>query len=302
MLFQIYKKLFIHKIEFKERVIFDLLNSHHMDIDFQSYYKLAVDSVVTFAPKLLAAIAVLVVGFWIVKKLSDVTKKGLTSSSLSPEITSFLISMFDLVLKLAVILFAAGFVGFDISAIIGLLAAAGFAIGLALQGGLANFASGIVILVFKPYQVGDWIQIDDKFGKVEEIQIFNTLLGTPGYKTLIIPNGQITENVVTNYSKKGKIRLELEIAMPYEESFPKVKKVLLDVLDKNQYALKEPAPLVGIENYDTHNSIVGVKPFVQPEDYWDAVYEINAAIKAALSTNNIQMAYSEGVELGKIGG
>jgi small conductance mechanosensitive channel len=272
-----------------------------MDFDYYKYLTLATDTLITFAPKLIGSIAVLVIGFWLIKKVSAITQKGLQSSSLSPEITSFLISMFDIILKLSVLLFAAGFIGFDISAIIGLLAAAGFAVGLALQGGLGNFASGIIILVFKPYQVGDWIQLDDKFGQVEEIQIFNTLLGTPGFKTLIIPNGQVTENVVTNYSKKGKIRLELEIAMPYEESFPKVQAVLTDVLSKNDLVLKEPAPLVGIEKYDSHNIIVGVKPFVQPENYWDAVYQINAAMKAALNANNIKMAYSEGVELGKIG-
>ncbi|SOE23027.1 small conductance mechanosensitive channel [Spirosomataceae bacterium TFI 002] len=273
-----------------------------MEIDFTKYATMATDAVVTFAPKLLGSIAVLIIGFWIIKKLSVITQNGLKKSSLSPEITTFLISMFDIILKLSVVLFAAGFIGFDISAIIGLLAAAGFAVGLALQGGLGNFASGIIILVFKPYQVGDWIQLDDKFGQVEEIQIFNTLLGTPGFKTLIIPNGQITENVVTNYSKKGKIRLELEIAMPYEESFPKVREVLLGVLKNNAFALDEPQPLVGIEKYDSHNIIVGVKPFVIPENYWDAVYQINAEIKAALSANGISMAYSEGVELGKIGG
>lgn len=272
-----------------------------MEFDFEKYANAAIDAVVSFAPNFFMAIAAFVIGFWLVKKISSITEKALKTSSLSPEITSFLISMFDLVLKLAVVLFAAGFLGFDISAIIGLLAAAGFAIGLALQGGLGNFASGIIILVFKPYKVGDWIQINDKFGKVEEIQIFNTLLGTPGYKTLIIPNGQITENVVTNYSQKGKIRLELEVSMPYEESFPKVKSVLLDVLVKNKYVLDDPKSLVGIEKYDSHNIIVGVKPFVKPEDYWDAVYEINGEIKAALSENKIQMAYSEGVELGEIG-
>lgn len=272
-----------------------------MQFDYNKYLTLATDALVTFAPKLVGSIAVLIVGFWVIKKISAITRSGLKKSSLSPEITTFLISMFDIILKLAVVLFAAGFIGFDISAIIGLLAAAGFAVGLALQGGLGNFASGIIILVFKPYQVGDWIQLDDKFGQVEEIQIFNTLLGTPGFKTLIIPNGQITENVVTNYSKKGKIRLELEIAMPYEESFPKVKEVLMDVLAKNKFVLNEPTPLVGIEKYDSHNIIVGVKPFVQPQNYWDAVYEINAAMKAALNANNISMAYSEGVELGKIG-
>lgn len=209
--------------------------------------------------------------------------------------------MFDMVLKLSVILFAAGIAGFDTSALVGILAAAGFAIGLALQGGLGNFASGIIILVFKPYRVGDWIELDGKFGKVEEIQIFNTLLGTPGKKTLIIPNGQITENVVTNFSKKGAIRLELEVSMPYEESFPKIERIIQEVMATNNKIMSEPAPLVGIENYESHFLVIGVKPFVNPDDFWEVTYELNKDIKKAFSDNDVKMAYSEGVELGKIG-
>ena len=110
------------------------------------------------------------------------------------------------------------------------LAAAGFAIGLALQGFLGNFASGLTIIFFKPYKVGDWVQISDMFGKVKAIQIFNTTLITPGDKTLIIPNGQVTDNIITNMSTEGKIRIELTVTMPYEESFPKVQEVIKNAL------------------------------------------------------------------------
>lgn len=272
-----------------------------MNFDYVKYLNLAIDSVITFAPKLIASVAVFVIGFWVIKKVSFMVSESLKRSSLSPEITSFLISMFDIVLKLAVILFAAGFLGFDISAIIGLLAAAGFAIGLALQGGLGNFASGIIILVFKPYQVGDWIQFLDKFGQVEEIQIFNTILGTPGYKTLIIPNGQITENVVTNFSKKGKIRLELNVGMPYTENFDKLKAILDEVLAKNEYVLKETKSKVGIEKFAPHQIEIGIKPNVLPENYWEAIFSLNAEIKKALSVNKVKVAYPEGVDFGEMG-
>lgn len=272
-----------------------------MNIDISEYFSMATDTVIKYAPSLIGGILVLFIGFWAVKKISKIANAGLKESSLSPEITSFLISMFDMVLKVAVILFAAGIAGFNTSALVGILAAAGFAIGLALQGGLGNFASGIIILVFKPYKVGDWIDLDGKFGKVEEIQIFNTLLGTPGKKTLIIPNGQITENVVTNFSKKGAIRLELEVTMPYEESFPKIERIIQEVMSKNDSIMREPAPLVGIEKYESHFVVVGVKPFVNPDDYWEVTYELNKEIKKAFSANDVKMAYSEGVELGKIG-
>lgn len=272
-----------------------------MEIDLNSYLTAAIDNVIKYAPNLLSAALVLFVGFWLIRKVSKVIEISLNTSSLSNEITSFLISLIDIVLKLAILLFAAGIAGFDTSALVGILAAAGFAVGLALQGGLGNFASGIIILVFKPYRVNDWIAIDDKFGKVEEIQIFNTLLVTPGLKTLIIPNGQVTENIVTNFSKKGHIRLEIEVSMPYAESFPKVRAIITEVLSENPNVLSEPVPLVGIEKYDTHNITIGVKPYVHPDEYWDATYAIHQAIKTAFFENNVKMAYSEGVELGAIG-
>lgn len=272
-----------------------------MEIDINKYFTSATDTVITYAPSLIGAIAVLVIGFWVIKKVSKVIQLSLSHSTLSGEITSFLISLIDIVLKVSIILFAAGIAGFDTSALVGILAAAGFAVGLALQGGLGNFASGIIILVFKPYRVNDWIAIDDKFGKVEEIQIFNTILVTPGLKTLIIPNGQITENIVTNFSKKGHIRLEIEVSMPYAESFPKVKTIIEEVLSSNPNILPAPIPLVGIEKYDTHNIIIGVKPYVHPDEYWDATYAIHQAIKTAFFKNGVKMAYSEGVELGTIG-
>lgn len=272
-----------------------------MEVDINKYLTTATDTVILYAPKLLSAVLILFVGFWIAKRLSKVMRLSLNRSTLSDEITSFLISLIDIVLKVAILLFAAGIAGFDTSALVGILAAAGFAIGLALQGGLGNFASGIIILVFKPYRVNDWISIDDKFGKVEEIQIFNTILVTPGLKTLIIPNGQITENIVTNYSKKGHIRLEIEVTMPYAESFPKVKNIIENVLAQNSNVLPDPVPLVGIEKYDSHNVVIGVKPYVHPDEYWDATYAIHQAIKRAFFENGIKMAYSEGVELGTIG-
>ena len=139
-----------------------------------------------YTPKLVGAAAILVLGFWLAKRLEKVVIARLKRSNFSPEITSFLGSMFGISLKVVVVLVAAGMAGFDTSALVGMVAAAGFAVGLALQGGLRNFASGILILIFKPYKVGDWIDIEGKFGKVEEIQIFNTLMISPGLKTLII--------------------------------------------------------------------------------------------------------------------
>ena len=140
------------------------------------------------------------------------------------------------------------------------------------------------------------------FGKVKAIQIFNTTLITPGDKTLIIPNGQVTDNIITNMSTEGKIRIELTVTMPYEESFPKVQEVIKNALTACSYILNEPEPLIGIESYDSHNLVVAIRPYINPDYYWDATFEVYGKVKQAFRDSGIKVAYSEGVELGPIGG
>jgi len=270
-------------------------------IEFEKYISQITDWAVLFVPKFFLAILVLFVGMRIVKRLKKVFSTILKKSKVDLEIEEFLISLINVLLKIIVVLIAASIVGIEFSALFGILAAAGFAVGLALQGFMGNFASGLTIIFFKPYKVGDWVQISDTFGKVKNIEIFNTLLVTPGDKTLIIPNGQVTDNIITNYSTRGKIRIELTVTMPYEESFPRVKGIIMDALDRTDLILHEPAPMVGIEAYDSHNIVVAVRPYILPDNFWEATFEIYALIKQAFKENNIQVAYSEGVELGKIG-
>jgi len=269
--------------------------------NLQKYGESFMDWVVVFVPKLLLALIVVWIGFKIVKKLSKVIGLGLEKANLGVEITGFLQSIVSTVLKLIVLAVAASIIGIKMTALIGLLGAAVFAIGMALQGFMGNFASGLTILFLKPYKVGDWISVDDSFGKVKSIQIFNTTLETPNDKTLIIPNGQVTDNPITNYSTIGDIRLELNVMMPYEESFPKVKEVITSALKQSKYVKWDKLPLIGIETYDSHNIVLAIRPYVDPNDYWDATFEIYGLIKQAFSSNDIKAAYSEGVELGPIG-
>lgn len=266
------------------------------------YLNKLIDFSVTFAPKLAGAMLVVVIGFWLVKKLAVLTRHSLEKANFSREVTPFLVSFVNIGLKVIVLLAAAGIIGIETTSIVGILAAAGFAVGLALQGSLGNFAAGILVLVLRPYKVGDMVEINGKFGQVEEIHIFNTILSTPGLKTLIIPNGKVIENTITNFSEKGAVRLELNVRMPYEENFPKVREIILSTLAEIPLVLKNPVPEVGIESFDSHNIILSVRPFVLPKDYWQGIFYVNGAIKAAFNRNGIKMAYSEGVELGPIGG
>lgn len=247
------------------------------------------------------AIAAIIIGFWIAKRVLKLFEISLTKAKLSPEISGFALSFVGILIKVAVILFAASFLGFEMTSIVGILAAASFAVAFALQGSLANFASGILIMVFRPYKIGDMVEVNGKFGKVEDIKIFSTILSTPGLKTLIIPNGKVSEDTIINYSSKGAIRLELNVTMPYEESFPKVKEVILNTLKNIPVVLDDPAPQVGIETFDSHNIILTVRPFVLPDDYWEGTFESLRLIKKAFNDNNIKVAYSEGVEIGPIG-
>lgn len=267
----------------------------------QEYTGKAIDWAVALAPKLLVAILVLFIGLFLVKKISALLTRGLEKANLDIEIREFLSSILTILMKVAVFLIAASIIGIEFTALLGLLAAMAFAVGMALQGFMGNFASGLTILFLKPYRVGDWVEVSDSFGKVKSIQIFNTTLETPNDKTLIVPNGQVTDNIITNFSTKGNIRLELNVTMPYEESFPKVKSVIQSALDSSEFALKEPPAYIGIESYDSHFIILAVRPYINPDDYWDATFEIYAKIKSAYSANGIKAAYSEGVELGPIG-
>jgi small conductance mechanosensitive channel len=268
----------------------------------QEYIEGIQDWAVVFIPKVILAILIVWIGLKVVKKLSSLVSISLKKAGIEVEVEEFLGSVIDLVFKGIVFLIAASIVGIEFSALFGLLAAAGFAIGLALQGFLGNFASGLTIIFFKPYKVGDWVQVSDTFGKVKSIEIFSTNLVTPGDKTLIIPNGQITDSIITNFSTRGKIRIELSVTMPYEENFPRVKKVIENALLKVDCILHDPAPQIGIESYDSHNIIIAVRPYILPDHYWNATFDVYSSIKEAFKENNIKVAYSEGVELGPIGG
>ncbi len=260
-----------------------------------------IDWAAGFVPKLALAIIILLIGFWLVKKISKVFNFSLEKAKMAPEVVSFLSSLVSMALKIVVLLIAAQIIGFEMTSLVGIIAAMAFAVGMALQGSLGNFAAGIMIMVFKPYKVSDWVEISEKFGRVEGIQIFNTTIVTPGNKTHIIPNGQVVDGVITNYSTNGHIRLELNISMPYEESFTKVKAAISEALSDIPFVLKDPEPIIGIESYDSHNVIISIRPFITPDDYWDATFEINSKIKDAFYQRGIKMAYSEGVELGPIG-
>lgn len=259
------------------------------------------DIIIPYLISLGKAIAILLIGFWGIKRMMNIMRKALQKSSISADIIPFFTSLVDVALKVLLIFTVAGIVGIETTSFVAVIGAVAFSVGFALQGSLSNFAAGVIILLFRPYRVNDWIDINEKFGQVEEIQIFNTIIVTPGKKTLIIPNGQIVGNVVTNYSSKGHVRVEMEVTMAYAESYPKVEAIIRQVLENAPKVLKSPAPEVGILAYETHFIVLAVRPYVHPDDYWAVRFGVYKMIKEAFHQNDIKVSYSDGVELGDIG-
>jgi small conductance mechanosensitive channel len=268
---------------------------------WSEYIQLGIENTIFYLPRIIGAGLILWVGFKIVKILVKWVTTLLVKSGISETLRPFLSSTTSVLLKGAVLFAIASVLGANLTGLVAILAAAGFAVGMALQGSLGNFASGILILTLKPYKIGDWIKVEEKFGRVEEIGIFSTDVLTPGNKILIIPNSKITDSVVTNFSEKGMIRLELEVTMPYEESFPRVKEIIENTLKDVPKILGNPMPEIGIQNFDSHNVQLIVRPYVIPDDFWEVTFDANMAIKKAFSHHNVKVAYSEGVEIGQIG-
>lgn len=259
------------------------------------------DMALQYAPKLVLAIVVLIVGLWIIKRLVNMLGKAMNNAKLDKDIQPFLQSLLSVILKVMLVFSVAGIVGIETTSFVAVLAAAGFAVGMALQGSLSNFASGVMILIFKPYKVGDLITVQGVTGVVEEIQIFNTMLLTGDHKKVIMPNSQSISGAITNLSEKKFLRVDLKVPVSYEIPFEKVEKVALQVLHNHPKVLKDPAPFVGIESYDSHNVMIAIRPHANTDDYWTVYFDCYRDIKKTFAENNITLNYTEGTTTGKIG-
>ncbi len=261
-----------------------------MDFDLSKSIGGLMDMAIQWAPKLLSAIVILLIGFWIVSWVVKLLGKAMDRSGLDQDVQPFLKSLVSVLLKVLVVLTAAGVVGVEITAFAALIAAAGLAIGMALQGTLSHFASGVMVLIFKPYRVGDLVDIQGVVGHVKEIQIFNTIINTLDHKQVIMPNGIATSGIMTNLSTQGKLRVDLNVAMPYEEDFDKVQGIIAEALKKTPKLLPD-TPTIEIEKFDANNILLAVRPYATPEDYWDVYFGAYKNIKKAFGDAGITVAY-----------
>ncbi len=193
-----------------------------------------------YAPKLALAVITLIIGLWMIKGISKLVILSMERSKVDPTLIPFMDSLVSWIFKVLLFISVASMVGIATTSFIAVLGAAGLAIGLALQGSLANFAGGVLIMIFKPYKVGDLIESQGHLGVVKEVQIFNTILIAPQSKQVIIPNGAVSNGSITNFTVEGKIRVDLSVGIAYNADIDQAKAVLMDVLEANDKVMTDP--------------------------------------------------------------
>lgn len=248
---------------------------------------------IEYAPRLALAILTLFIGLWIISGIVKLIKLSMERSKVDPTLVPFMSSLVSWVLKVLLFISVASMIGIATTSFVAVLGAAGLAIGLALQGSLANFAGGVLVMVFKPYKVGDLIESQGHLGVVKEVQIFNTILIAPQSKQVIIPNGATSNGSIVNYTVEGKIRVDLTVGVSYDADIDETKAVLMDVLVANSKVMQDPAPFVGVLEMGDSSVNFAVRPHCLPEDYWDVFFSVNEEVKKALDKNSISIPFPQ---------
>lgn len=243
--------------------------------------------------KVLAAIVIFIVGRWIAKLISKVIRKMMRKGDVDSTVLKFVGNMVYIALLAFVVLAALSQLGIQTTSFIAVLGAAGLAIGLALQGSLSNFAAGFLMIIFRPFRVGDYIEGAGTAGTVEEIAIFTTTLVTPDNKTVIIPNAALTGDNIVNWTLKGTRRVDMVMGIGYDDDIDKAKQIMKEVLDQDERILKDPAPQIAmLELADSSVNFV-VRPWVKASDYWGVYMEVTEKIKKAFDANGISIPYPQ---------
>lgn len=262
-------------------------------IDFDSILQTITEAVSTYGLKILAALAIFFIGRFIANILTKTFRKALESRKIEESLVGFSTSMVHAALLVFVIIAALGKLGIQTTSFVAILGAAGLAIGLALQGSLSNFAAGVLILIFKPYRVTDYVVAGGAEGTVTEIGIFTTTLVTLDNRTQILPNSIATGGVIENYSKQGTRRLDLVAGVSYGDDIFKVKKVLQEILDNEPRILKDPTPTIGLMEMADSSINFAFRPWVKVDDYWDLFFELQERIKVRFDEENISIPFPQ---------
>lgn len=250
--------------------------------------------VVSYAPKVVGALVTLVLGFWIIGRISRLVRRSMERAKIDTSVTPFLASLISVGLKVLLLLSVAQMFGIATTSFIAIFTALAFAIGTALQGGLGHFASGVLILIFKPYKVGDLVSLGGgQTGTVTEIQVFNTVLATLDNKRIIIPNGVVTNNVITNISGQDIIGVELTFGISYSGNIDQARDVILQVGKACPYILDQPAQAVVVASLGDSSVNLATRPFCKSTDYWDTFFYMNEHVKKAFDREGISIPFPQ---------
>lgn len=259
----------------------------------ESYKEWLIAEAMTFAPRVVAAILTLIIGLWIVSGIVGVARRGMVHRKVDPTLIPFVSSVLGWILKAVVFISAASMIGIKTTSFVAILGAAGLAIGLALQGSLANFAGGVLILVFRPYKVGDVIQAQGEIGSVKEIQIFTTTLLNGQNRRIIIPNGALSNGNIVNFSAEDYVRVDTTVGIAYDADIDQAKRVLHEMLENIPQVLQEPAPVIEVVELADSSVNLVVRPFTPPADYWTVHFAVMVGAKKALDAAGIGIPFPQ---------
>lgn len=252
-----------------------------------------IDSGVQAGGHILKAILVFIIGRFIIRALNRLVVRLMDRRHVDISIKTFVRSLVNILLTVLLIISVVGALGLETTSFAALLASAGVAIGMALSGNLQNFAGGLVILLFKPYKVGDWIESQGVSGTVKEIQIFHTILTTADNKVIYVPNGSLSSGVVTNYSNQDTRRVEWIIGVDYGEDYDKVEQVVREILAADKRILPTPEPFVALHALDASSVNVVIRVWVNNSDYWGVYFDINKTIYATFNAKGIGFPFPQ---------
>ncbi len=253
----------------------------------------AIDLLWKYGPKIVLAIITLIVGLWIIKLLSRAVRKILTKREFDPSLTPFLVTLLNIALKAALIVSVIDMVGIEVTSFIAIIGAAGLAVGLALQGTLQNFAGGVIILILKPFKVGDVIDAKGYLGTVKEIQIFYTILNTFDKKVVYVPNGALANSDMTNLSKEDDRRNEWKFGIGYGDDVDKAKEVIQKLIDADDRILKDPEPFIALHSLGDSSVNLVVRTWSKADDLWPVYFEMNEKVYKEFPKHGLNIPFPQ---------
>ena len=249
--------------------------------------------VYTYGPKLLGALAVLIIGNFVIKLMMNSFSKMMDKRKTDASLKPFLRSLISILLKTMLVISVLGMLGVQMTSFIAILGAAGLAVGLALSGTLQNFAGGVIILLFKPFKVGDYVDAQGHSGFVKEIQIFNTILLELDNKTVIIPNGPLSTGSMVNYSTEPTRRVDFTFGIAYGDSVDKARKILFEIFKEDKRILTDPAYFVGLSEMADSSVNLTARAWVKGEDYWAVFFDINEKTYNSFNAEGISIPFPQ---------